>query len=59
MKITLDFLKNNKDWYVVTISPIDARRGRIVGTFLDKHLPTSKYNLETIDGVYNITRKIK
>jgi hypothetical protein len=57
MDATLDFLNTNKDWYIVTIHPIDPRRYRIVTKFLYTNLPKEKYNIEEIEGVINITRK--
>jgi hypothetical protein len=59
MAITLDFLENNKDWHTVTIHPIDPRRHRLVTSFVNKNLPKNKYNVEDIDGILNITRKIR
>ena len=58
MAITLDFMERNNDWYVITIHPIDSRRFKLVGNFLYKNIPLSKYDIEEIEGVFNITRKI-
>lgn len=59
MAITLDFLENNKDWHTVTIHPMDPRRYRLVSNFVYKNLPKNKYNVEDVEGVLNITRKIR
>lgn len=59
MAITLDFLENNKDWHTVTIHPMDPRRYRLVSNFVYKNLPKNKYNIEDVEGVLNITRKIR
>jgi hypothetical protein len=59
MAVTLDFLEKNKDWYILTIHPIDPRRHKLVGTFLNKNIPLDKYNVEDIEGIFNITRKTK
>ena len=56
MAITLDFLEKNKDWYMLTIHPIDPKRYRLVMHFIDNTLP-DKYAVEEIEGVINITRK--
>ena len=56
MAITIDFLEKNKDWYMLTIHPIDAKRYRLVMHFIDNTLP-DKYAVEEIEGVINITRK--
>jgi hypothetical protein len=58
MAITLDFMEKNNDWYIITIHPIDPRRRKLVGNFLYKNIPSNKYNIEEIEGVFNITRKI-
>ena len=57
MAITLDFMAKNQDWYIITIHPIDPRRYKLVGNFLYKNVPLDQYNIEEIEGVYNITRK--
>jgi hypothetical protein len=57
MAITLDFMAKNQDWYIITIHPIDPRRYKLVGNFLYKNVPLDQYNVEEIEGVYNITRK--
>lgn len=56
MSITLDFLKTNRDWFILTIHPIDPRRLHLVKAFLDKNLPNN-YIVEEVEGVLNITRK--
>jgi hypothetical protein len=58
MAVTLDFMEKNNDWYIITIHPIDPRRRKLVGNFLYKNIPSNKYNIEEIEGVFNITRKI-
>ena len=40
------------------IHPISANRYRFVIKFLDENIPTDKYNIEEIDGIINITRKL-
>jgi hypothetical protein len=57
MATTLDFLDNNTDWHTVTIHPIDPRRYRLVTNFIYKNIPKTKYNIEEIEGIINITRK--
>ena len=59
MAITLDFLENNKDWHTVTMHPIDPRRHRLVTSFVNNNIPKNKYDVEDIDGILNITRKIR
>lgn len=59
MAITLDFLEKNKDWYILTIHPIDPRRHKLVTNFIDKNLPKDKYDVEDVEGVLSITRKIR
>lgn len=59
MAITLDFLEKNKDWYILTVHPIDPRRHRLVTNFIDKNLPKDKYDVEDVEGVLSITRKIR
>lgn len=56
MKVTLDFLKRNKDWDVLHIQPIDRRRKKIVDAFIDKNLP-SAYEKDESDGVILIYKK--
>jgi len=56
--ITLDFMKNNKDWHTITIQPISENRYRAVIKFLDVNIPGNKYNIEEIEGIINITRKL-
>jgi hypothetical protein len=58
MAITLDFMEKNNDWYIITIHPIDPRRRKLVGNFLYKNIESYKFNIEEIEGVFNITRKI-
>jgi hypothetical protein len=56
--IMLDFLNNNKDWHTITVHPIDERRYRLIARFFYNNLPKSKYNIEEIEGIINVTRKI-
>ena len=56
--ITLDFMERNNNWHTIMIHPISANRYRIVMKFLDENVPTNKYNIEEIDGIINITRKL-
>jgi hypothetical protein len=56
--ITLDFMKRNTDWHTIMIHPISANRYRAVIQFLYENIPTDKYNIEEIEGIINITRKL-
>jgi len=59
MNITIDFLKQNKDWKNVMIVPVDDRRHKIVKGFLDKTLPSQYFVDEDELGVIHIYRKFK
>jgi hypothetical protein len=60
MNITLDFLEKNKDWKEILISPVDARRNKIVKAWFEKTLPKDKYTfVEDESAVFHIYRKIK
>ena len=59
MNITIDFLKQNKDWENVMIVPVDDRRHKIVKGFLDKTLPSQYFADEDELGVIHIYRKFK
>jgi hypothetical protein len=60
MSITLDFLEKNKDWKEILISPVDAKRNRIVKAWFEKTLPINKYSfVEDEHAVFHIYRKIK
>ena len=60
MNITLDFLEKNKDWKEILISPVDARRNKIVKAWFEKTLPKDKYTfIEDESAVFHIYRKIK
>jgi len=56
--ITLDFIKRNTDWHTIMIHPISANRYRAVIQFLYENIPTDKYDIEEIEGIINITRKL-
>ena len=56
--ITLDFMKRNTDWHTIMIHPISANRYRAVIQFLYENIPTDKYDIEEIEGIINITRKL-
>lgn len=58
MDITLDFMKNNKDWYDIIISPINTKRLNIVKSFIEKSIPKNKYFVEENEGILSITRKL-
>ena len=57
MNITIDFLKRNKNWKEVIISPADIRRNKIVKGFLEKTLPTQHPFVEDENGVFHIYRE--
>jgi hypothetical protein len=48
MKITLDFLEQNKDWDRILINPLSEGRKKLVKVLLDKNLP-SKYEFKEIE----------
>lgn len=56
MSITIDFLKSNKEWYLLTIHPIDSRRLNLVLSFIKNNLP-KEYRYEESEGVISIYRK--
>jgi hypothetical protein len=45
MKITLDFMKRNPDFYMIYIVPLDRRRFNLVSTYMKNSLP-SQYSFE-------------
>jgi hypothetical protein len=57
MKITIDFLENNKDWNLLVIDPITESRRRMVMVLIDKNLP-DKYSVEQVEGDILIYPKI-
>jgi len=57
MNITIDFLKRNKNWKEIIISPADSRRNKIVKGFLEKTLPTQHPFVEDENGVFHIYRE--
>lgn len=57
MAITLDFLRNNRKWFVVIIHPLEHRRFRLVMNFIEKNLP-NEYRYDIEDGIISIYRNL-
>lgn len=57
--ILLDFLKNNKDWYDIIVSPINFKRYKVLKPFIDKNIPKDKYLIQEEEGIIYITRNLK
>lgn len=58
MDATLDFMKTNRDWYDIIISPIEAKRLKLVKNFIDKNVPKDKFFVEEEEGIIRITRRL-
>jgi len=58
MKITIDFLKKNKNWKKVEINPMTNSRYNIVKRFLNMYLP-KPYFVDEEEKTFNIYRKAK
>jgi hypothetical protein len=60
--ITLHFMENNKNWELISITPLTKKRADLVRILLDENVPKEKYNVEednTDKTVFLISKKYK
>lgn len=60
--ITLHFMENNKNWELISITPLTQKRADLVRKLLDKNIPKEKYIVEednTDKTVFLISKKNK